>query len=352
MNNMEKNIKMKNKRILIVGFFGFKNNQLDGQTVKTRNVYYLMRERKKSVDFFDTQLVQSSKTSLLDLLWKLLVAKHIIIIPAGNMLKKVFPFVFIVSKLLGKKVIYIPVGGWLSWYIKDKRLIQYMLGHITAILPESNDEVMALTNDYGFHHVVKFPNFRISAFTPTFMKTGEDKSLRILFLARIHKMKGLDIMFYLAEKIKVNRLQNVIIDFYGPFNEEDRAYFQENVNKYDFVSYKGVLSPENINHIVSQYDVMVFPTRWIHDEGFPGSILDAYMSGVPVVASNWCHSKEFVNNGFSGFICDINRPEEFYERLEELKNDPVLLMQMKKNAFEESQKYSADSAFKIINVYM
>lgn len=343
---------MKKNRILIVGYFGYKNNQLDGQTVKTRNVYDLLHERKKSVDFFDTQLVQSSKTSLLVLLWKLLGAKHIIIIPAGNMMKKLFPVVFVVSKLFRKIVIYIPVGGWLSWYIKDKRQIQYMLAHITVILPESDDEVMSLTNDYGFRHVDKFPNFRLSAFTPSFIKTDEDKTFKILFFARIHKMKGLDIMFYLAERIQVNRLQNVTIDFYGPFNEEDRVGFLENVDKYDFVAYKGILQPECINQVVSQYDVMVFPTRWINDEGFPGSILDAYMSGVPVVASNWCHSKEFVNDGFSGYICDVNKPEEFYERLEKLKNDPVLLMQMKKNAFEESRKYSAERAFELINKYL
>ena len=45
------------KRILVLGYFGYLTNQLDGQTVKTRDVYRLVKEQSKdySVDYFDTQ---------------------------------------------------------------------------------------------------------------------------------------------------------------------------------------------------------------------------------------------------------------------------------------------------------
>ena len=31
-------------KVLVIGAFGYENNQLDGQTIKTRNVYNLLLE--------------------------------------------------------------------------------------------------------------------------------------------------------------------------------------------------------------------------------------------------------------------------------------------------------------------
>ena len=37
---------MNGKKILVIGYFGYKSNQLDGQTIKTRNVYKLIKLKK------------------------------------------------------------------------------------------------------------------------------------------------------------------------------------------------------------------------------------------------------------------------------------------------------------------
>lgn len=335
------------KKILIIGYFGYNTNQLDGQTVKTRNIYKLLKEKSHNVDYFDSQDVRYSKGSLVRLIWQILICKNLIIIPASNMLKLLFPIVFILSKLFNKNVVFIPVGGWLSRYIEDKRAIRLMLSHIRVILPQTYNEVNDLRNKYGFKNVEYFPNFRLSDFVPDIII--HEKNLRLVFFSRIHKMKGLDVVFYIADRIQEDQLsEKITIDFYGQINEPDKEYFMNNIAKYDFVNYKGVIEPQNINKTLTNYDILLFPTRYINDEGFPGTILDGYMSGVPVIASNWCHSKEFINNDYCGFICNIDNLDEFYNKIIYLFNNKEMLLQMKKNAFLQSKEYSGENAYKSI----
>ncbi len=80
-------------------------------------------------------------------------------------------------------------------------------------------------------------------------------------------------------------MEQVIIDIYGPIYNEYLTEFEEECqNSSENLNYKGVLQPDEIYQVLSEYDLMLFPTQY-YTEGFPGSILDAYISGLPVIAS-------------------------------------------------------------------
>ena len=52
-------------RILVLGYFGYKTNRLNGQTVKTRDIYRLVTEQTNgAVDFYDTEEAKYNKFSL------------------------------------------------------------------------------------------------------------------------------------------------------------------------------------------------------------------------------------------------------------------------------------------------
>ena len=73
------------------------------------------------------------------------------------------------------------------------------------------------------------------------------------------------------------------------------------MEKYEFIEYRGALQPSEIYTNLSKYDVMLLPTHF-YTEGLPGSVVDAYISGIPVIVTEWKHSHEFVDNGKSGYI--------------------------------------------------
>ena len=124
------------------------------------------------------------------------------------------------------------------------------------------------------------------------------------------------------------------------------------MRKYDFVSYKGELQPVSVNEIVSTYDVMLLPTHY-YTEGLPGSVLDAYMSGIPIIVSKWKHAEEFVEDKKTGFIIPFeNGINELKSVIDILYENPMMLSKMKKNAYKASFKYTSNAAWNIIKKYL
>lgn len=335
-------------KVLVLGYFGYVTNQLDGQTVKTRDLYRLLKDYKGSdVLFFDTQEFKRRKIALLDMLKKIISSKTLCYLPAHNNLKYIFPFVFILSKIFRIKILYFIVGGWLVEFLQDKPLYRWMLKHIEGIYSETRLMRDQLFTVYGFKNVEVFPNFRFTNFIPR--DNHEEGKLKLVFLARINKMKGLDTIFSLCERIKCQYNKSQIsIDFWGPLYEPDKDYFFFELSKYDFVSYKGELQPEDINSAIGQYDVMLLPTHYF-TEGLPGTVLDAYMSGIPIIVSKWKHAEEFVDDGETGFIIPFeNNIDRFFDIVNVLYSDDDLLKKLKKQAYIKSKLFSADTAWQIL----
>ena len=84
-------------KVLVLGYFGYLTNQLDGQTVKTRDVYRLAKEQLNDcdVEYFDTQSLQKNKILVLKMFYKVMGCETLLYLPAHNNLKVFFPLIFI-----------------------------------------------------------------------------------------------------------------------------------------------------------------------------------------------------------------------------------------------------------------
>lgn len=344
---------MKREHLLVLGYFGYHTNQLDGQTVKTRDLYKLVVNEKgnSNVSYFDTENFQYNKMSIFTLLKSILSSNCVLYLPAHNNLKYIFPVLFLLSKIFRFEILYFIVGGWLVEYLENKPMHRWMLKRIKAIFSETQLMCNSLKSKYDFENINLFPNFRFVSFVPS--EYHEDGKLKIVFVARINKMKGLDTIFSLAKYIESKyKNRQIIIDFYGPIHKPDETYFYTELEKYDFVDYKGELQPENINQVIMHYDLMLLPTHY-YTEGLPGSVLDAYMSGIPIVVTRWKHAEEFVINGETGFIIPFeNGLENLQQIIDALFDNTKMLHAMKKKAYMESFKYTSKSAWEIINKYI
>ena len=155
------------------------------------------------------------------------------------------------------------------------------------------------------------------------------------------EVKGLDWIFHFAEYIQKNHLSEKFeLSFYGPIHDDDRQYFEDSLKLYPFMKYYGVLQPAEIHQTLSQYDVMLLPTHY-YTEGLPGSIVDAYISGIPVIATEWKHAHEFIEDGKSGFIIPFENGEGvLIERILKLESDRHLLSEMQKYALEKRNEFA------------
>ena len=323
---------------LVLGYFGYRTDQLDGQTVKTRDLYRLMQEQRENVSFFDTQELKYNKLSVLKMFWHVVKCDKLIYLPAHNNLKYIFPIIFILAKLLRFEIHYYVVGGWLREFIGNLPLHKMMLCKIAGIHVETETLKKELIDYYNFNNVDLFPNFRFFDFTPNRMSCDK---LRLVFVARINKKKGLDWIFDFADYIVEHKLDHKFsITFYGPINNDDRAYFDGMLHRYPFVEYKGILQPNEIYETLNNYDVLLLPTHY-YTEGLPGSIVDAYISGIPVVVTKWKHAHEFVENGKTGFIVPFeDGVQQFIDCLLLLESQGQLLKQLQQNALEKRAEFA------------
>lgn len=347
------------KKILVVGCFGDKTGRLDGQIVKTRNVYSMLKERmagEAKIDSFNTLSVRENKLLLLVLLSKLLWCNTAVLIPADHSLEGFFPHMYRISKIFRFKIIQLCVGGWqVNFFMGRGRWNPHpvhmkMSQNCTAFLPEIEKVNDELKNECHFTNCEVFPNFRRSI--PELSHVNYSEELRVVWLARINKKKGFETVFGLADKVEKENL-NITISFFGRIEDEDNELFKDYLKKHPkTVQYKGQLPAEKIAETLCDYDVVVLPTKY-YTEGFPGTVLDANISGLPVVATEWMHSHEFIEDGVSGFIVPFeDSQEEFNNKVIELYKDRELLDKMKKNSRERVKLYTEDRAWNVIKNYL
>lgn len=338
------------RRILVFGYFGYENNRINGQTIKTREVYEMLRERSGAeVRFADSQTFRTHPAKVIRFLRDMAWCNTLVWLPAYSNLRYLFRIIRMFSAVFGFDIIYPVVGGQLSQFLLRLPYHRRHLGKLKAILAENQLTVNELHNRFGFNNVEIFPNFREICPQPEF-STDLYAPLRLVFMARICMEKGIDVIAGLCE---ARGARTFTIDFYGQIDPKDEEYFRTQlVEKYPFVKYNGLLAPDEIANTLGQYDVMLLPTRY-PGEGFPGSVMDAYRVGIPVIVSDWRYAREFVTEGVSGYIADYDRPlPGVIAAVERIDDDRNLLTQLKRSAYAESLKYSPDRAWEILSKYL
>lgn len=344
-------------KVLVLGAFGYTNNQLDGQTIKTRNVFNLLEERYNGVvKKLDTIEFRKKPWLLFSFLFHLITCKTLVIIPCLNNLTYIFPVVYILSKLFRYEIISICIGGWQVEYFKGNdrfkphpRQLKYSK-RIKAFLPEMEKVNNDLIKELNFKNTEVFPNFRV--FNLLDISNNNHEELQLVFMARINKKKGYPAIFESLDRLQIEHIP-VSMSFYGQISEEDKDDFMALLRKHsDNTRYEGALKPDDIQKTLSHYDVLLLPTQY-YTEGFPGSILDAYIAGIPVIVTEWKHSHEFVKDTETGFIVPFeNGLEELVEKIQLLNGNRDILEQMKYAAREQSKKYSVDAAWNVLKKYL
>ncbi len=121
-------------------------------------------------------------------------------------------------------------------------------------------------------------------------------SQRVLFLSRLHPVKGLDrAIKAIANLSDEHDLHLVIV---GP---EETLEVQALVDKHDaseFVTYCGPLYGSSKSDAYAASHMYALPSRM---EGFPNTILEAMSFGLPIIASNACNVTDVIQ-GECGFV--------------------------------------------------
>lgn len=331
-------------KVGICGHFGGKERYKDGQTVKTISLteelisFYGIENVRKMDTYGGAKKLPMHIFNLIALLTK---CENVIILPAQNSLRIFSPILVIVNMLFHRKLIYIVIGGWLPTFIEKKRILRNCLKKFDNILVETNTMKQQLVSQ-GFTNVTILNNFKklpILGTEDLIMKVSHP--LKLLTFSRVMKQKGIEDAVWAVNKL--NKTGNKVkFDIYGPI---DKNYLKDfNLLKERFgelIQYKGMVSPFQSVEVLKNYDALLFPTLFF-TEGIPGTIIDAYSAGVPVISSKWQSFNDVIIEGETGLSYSFGDRESLKELLEKIVVYPDILLNMKRMCIDKAYEYTPD----------
>ena len=91
-----------------------------------------------------------------------------------------------------------------------------------------------------------------------------------------------------------------VLDIYGPIEDGYEEELQRYVDSSDgAVNYKGIVDYNDSVSVLNNYYMLLFPTSF-YGEGFPGTLIDAFSAGLPVIATDWNDVLYYSSEGPSG----------------------------------------------------
>ncbi len=201
------------------------------------------------------------------------------------------------------------IGGTLGNNVKIGKFKADIIGYMRHTLVES----FLMKEDLdkcGVSGVKVVPNFKPITYYPSLSNKRKEgiSKLRFVFLSRIMPEKGCD---YILEAVRLlnkgGRSKLFSVDFYGKIAEDYEEDFRNKVEKMDNVNYCGFLNLKRNEGYdkLSEYDVMLFPTYW-KGEGMAGVFIDAFISGVPMIVTDWAHNKSFLKEGETALFIPVH----------------------------------------------
>lgn len=233
------------------------------------------------------------------------------------------------------------VGGNLLEVLEKKQNYLPSIQNLRGIFVQGRKMAETLKNQYRIPNAVYVPNAKpYYAITPATCAPAASV-LQFVFLSRLHPDKGIDLILRCAERLDREGFGNKFrIDFYGkPATSDYEQEFRKRIETLENVSYSGVLNlkEEAGYRTLCRYDMMLFPTYW-YGEGFPGIVIDAYIAGVPLIASDWNMNTEVITEK-TGVIIPLKDEEALYVAMKNCILGRYDLSAMKRNCLNEAKKY-------------
>ena len=290
------------KRIGIIGHFGGGERHLDGQTVKTKTLHdELVKAGVADMVLVDTWLNNVNRPKLLaDSLKCIVRCKKIILIVSRGGLKVFLPMLYWAKRVLGRKVYLDVIGGNTAELLEKNPVWLRYMAAFDSVWVESRGLEYELRR-LGLYNIEVIPNFKnLDIVDPGESEKGP--GFRFCTFSRVMREKGIaDAAQAVARaRSKLGR-EDLFLDIWGPVEDSFAQELGVLLKEMPFVSYMGCVDYEDSVSVVRRENVLLFPTRW-EGEGFPGTVVDAFAAGVPVVASDWNANAEIIGHMKTGLI--------------------------------------------------
>lgn len=337
--------------ITILGHFGNNKTLLNGQTIKTKNLYDgLKRFTNHTIFTIDTYGWYKHPLKLIRKIKKDSKNKNSIIMLSAQNGIKVFPILLLKYKnKYGNKIYYDVVGGWLPKMLTENPKILSRLHAFDGIWVETETMKKSLVS-LGLKNVEVIPNFKsINPLSENELLFPEINPIKLCTFSRVMQEKGIETAINIVSQIN-NEAGKVIfsLDIYGQIENGYEDRFEEITrNLPSYIHYKGSVDSSKSVDVLKDYYALLFPTHFF-TEGIPGTVIDAYCAGVPVISSKWESFGDIIIEGETGLGYEFDDDNKLKEVLLDIIKSPDKLINMRKNCIIAAQRYDVPIIIKKI----
>ena len=341
-------------RVCVIGHFGEGKVLLNGQTIKTKIITEELQrqfgaEQVRKVDTHGGWKVLLK--SPFQLLYALKSSKNVIIFPAHNGLKVYAPLLTLFRVFFkDRKLHYVVIGGWLPQFLEEHRWLAAVLKKFNGIYVETSTMKRAL-DAKGFENVIVMPNCKeLTVLSADELIYPSAEPYKLCTFSRVMKEKGIADAVDAVKTVNEQFGRTVYeLDIYGQIALNQTEWFAALQRVFPtYIRYRGQVSSHKSVQTLKAYFALLFPTRF-YTEGIPGTIIDAYASGIPVLAAKWESFDDLVDEGVTGIGYPMGDNQALISVLEQAANDSAILLGMKPACIQNALQYIPSEAVKILS---
>lgn len=335
------------RHITFIGGVG-RPDEFGGELTKNKCIVRKLRNAGVNVRIVDTWRCHHNVKRALNFFggfFKAVFFHHHDVFVFSTAFSNVYPFVRLMHFLPWHyDMVHWVIGGNLHNRALFGDYKKYVLEDFRLQIVEAEGMKTALMNGLALKNVIVRPNFKDVGTLP-FIDKFDDSKIHFLFISRIIRDKGAaDILYVSSELNRLGYTNKFVVDFYGSIEPSFKKEFEAGLALCENLRYCGKINMLNWNNysVLAKYHYMLFPTYW-HGEGCPGVIIDSFIAGVPVLASDWAFVTEYVHDGLTGKIFPTRDNEGLLRVMRNAIEGEIDCVTMSKNCQREAMKYDTNT---------
>lgn len=337
-------------RVGIVGRFAFGQNQLNGQTIKTKFVSAALADAIGGENIHQVDTYGGVKALLrlpVQCMIALIKCRNVIMLTAYKGIRVIAPVLAIANLCARRKLHYVVIGGWLGAFLDNKPFLSRCLKSFDGIYVETRTMKQQL-EIRGFENVHVMPNFKnITPLAESELVYATKEPYRVCTFSRVMREKGIEEAAEAVKKVNAQFGRTVYtLDIYGQIDAGQTEWFETLQQNFPpEIRYMGTVPFDQSVAVLKDYFALLFPTYY-NGEGFAGTIIDAFSAGVPLVATDWLYNPELIREGENGTLIAPRDAKALADKLMEISRDVAGWNRLKVTCLAEAEKYRPEIAIK------
>ena len=327
-----------------IGICGHLNRTISGENGQTMKTISVSDELKKI--FGESNVLEVSthnwKKQPFKLFFEILkmsrLCSNIIMFPDSNGVRVILPLFLFLQKKHKNNLLYSVQGAWLPDLLKKKKSLKKRVNKLKAVLVETNTLASQL-KAIGVNNCIVFKNFKhLETATDYSIDSYEKGIIKFCYFSRVTPEKGILDAITAIKKLSDSGVK-LVFDIFGPCPSDFKKSLIDSIKEEHDIFYKGQIDAYESVNTIKNYHYQLFPTRYA-TEGIPGSIIDSFFSGVPVIASRWNSCFDILTTSYNSFVYELGDVDGLFRLLMEVSNLPYKdYLVLRKNCLKSAEEY-------------